>query len=216
MYSSTCDFCNELTNNTDNLFSELLAGQRISRVIAANGELRILPSLGEIIPGHLLIVPTYHITSSTLLTPDDKTALRDIFQHVQRTLVAANGQSPTAFEHGDPTGREVFSGQCVSHAHIHILPTYIDMLSILHAERPFLLSASLSDDVPVREPYLSIINGNGCVHYFSAVGAPRQYLRALYAKQVGQQGAEDWYAHIDIRKTRESVTKYAELFKKMQ
>jgi len=216
MYSSTCDFCNELTNNTNNLFSELLAGQRISRVIAAKGELRLVPSLGEIIPGHMLIVPTYHVTSSTLLTPDDKTALRDIFQHVQRIFVAANGQCPTAFEHGDPTGSEVFSGQCVSHAHIHILPTYVDMLSILHDERRFLFSALLSDDVPVSEPYLSIIDGNGWVHYFSAVGAPRQYLRALYAKQVGQHDAQDWYRRIDMTKTLESLTKYAQLFKNVQ
>jgi diadenosine tetraphosphate (Ap4A) HIT family hydrolase len=216
IYLSSCDFCAELAGSTDNLFSELLAGKQISRVIAEKGSLKILPSLGEIIPGHLLIIPTYHVTASTLLTSSDKAILRNIYSQVRKILISANGQPPTAFEHGDPTGREAFSGQCVSHAHIHILPIQVDMLARVHAERPFLLSASLDGDVRVNEPYLSIIEGDGHVHYFSGIGAPRQYLRALYASAVGQHGAEDWYPRIDITRTLERVNKYADLFKNMR
>lgn len=132
----SCDFCNELNGRTGDLFSELLGGVPASRVIFEIGDLRLFPSLGEIIQGHLLIAPTYHVTSSLNFCQQDKKYFPLLITHIRQIYNDAHGGYPVFFEHGDPTGTYVFDGQCISHAHVHVLPTYVDLLSVLNRERP--------------------------------------------------------------------------------
>jgi diadenosine tetraphosphate (Ap4A) HIT family hydrolase len=212
----TCDFCNELNGRPGDLFTELLSGEAISRVIARRGELRVLPSLGEMLPGHLLIVPTYHVTASTALRHEEKKLLTNLLWQIREIFSSENGELPTCFEHGDPAGSEVFTSQCVSHAHIHVLPISVNMLPILRVERPFLCSAPIGDtETQIDQPYVSVLGTDQQIHYFSAIGAPRQFMRALYARLIGKPSAEEWFARVDITKTLKSIDKYGKLFKEL-
>jgi hypothetical protein len=90
------------------------------------------------------------------------------------------------------------------------------MLPILRLERSFLCSAPIDDpQIQIDQPYVSVLGEDQYVHYFSAIGAPRQYMRALYATLIGKTGAENWFARVEVAKTLESIAKYGRLFKQV-
>jgi histidine triad (HIT) family protein len=210
VYDSDCDFCLELGAIPEGLFPKLVNGTQPSRVIFELGNLRVFPSLGEIIPGHLLIAPTYHVTATTKLNQEDRAALTQLVQKISDAFRRTHGEYPIFFEHGDPTGAEIAYGQCISHAHLHVLPQNIDMLPRLKKERGFIQSAKMSDlQIRIEEPYVSFAaGGDQCIHFFSAVDAPRQYMRALYSELIGNNNAHDWYSRIDPETTLNSAKKY--------
>lgn len=217
-YFSDCDFCLELRREPEGLFPKLAIDKSVSRIVLEAGHLRVFPSLGEILPGHLLIAPTYHVTASINLDAEDKSILFQLMNKISRAFMREHGEYPVYFEHGDPTGHEMAYGQCISHAHIHVLPVFVNMLDRLRTERP-LIGGSNSQDSTVRitEPYVSFIDGSNLqTHYFSAVGAPRQYMRALYSELVGKAGAQDWFSRINIETTIHNAQKYTRIFSNIE
>jgi diadenosine tetraphosphate (Ap4A) HIT family hydrolase len=199
-----CDFCAELNGQGSEIYPVPKATES-ARVVERLGGLRMLPSLGEIVQGHLLIVPTYHVTASTNFSDADKANCRTLVKFIQSRFSASFGEPPVFFEHGDPTGKEMLNGQCVEHAHVHALPKYANLLPEVRRSCRLLGVAGVGKKIDLKEPYVAILDANDEFNYFSAADAPRQYLRALYAKMVGREGAENWFANVDIDKTNESV-----------
>ena len=206
-----CDLCMELNGQEDDRFHRL-HGEYKSRIVLSIGELRVFPSLGEILPAHLLIVPTYHATASSNFVDSDKRHLIKVIGLIRRSYHREFGENPTFFEHGDPTGNDVFAGQCVSHAHIHALPRNVEMRSKVSKAHRFIGSAPAGSSVELTESYLSVMDDQEQFHYFSAVEAPRQYLRALYSRLVDRPGAENWITNVDIKKTDMSIALCRRIF----
>jgi diadenosine tetraphosphate (Ap4A) HIT family hydrolase len=208
-----CDFCSELNEGSGDRFSDALNGRCESRLVLRMSDLCVFPSLGEIVPGHLLIVPSYHVTAFTSIAPKDKAVLAQLIPLINRTFRFQHGEEPIFFEHGDPSGLDVFNGQCISHAHIHVLPHNVDMLAAVKRERRFLASAKINaPSVPVAEPYVALIESDLTAHFFSSVNAPRQYLRALYSRLVGEPGGENWFERTDVETTLRHAARYREAF----
>jgi len=213
MHIPTCDFCNEFYLRGEDLFTRRVQGRLRSRVVFSNRELRVVPSLGEIVPGHLLVVPSYHVTAGVHFHEEDGAALGGISSRISAVYRGKFGVAPIFFEHGDPTGRELAHGQCVDHAHIHAVPGGVEMLDVVRRDLRFLTVAHIGEfPVDVAEPYVCVSDDDSRMHFFSAVGAPRQYLRALYGRLVGKEGAENWYAGLNIDDTVRSVIASRELF----
>jgi diadenosine tetraphosphate (Ap4A) HIT family hydrolase len=214
MLDPGCDFCAEFNGLPDHLYSELVGRGGPARVVLTEGNLVAVPSLGEILPYHLLIIPTYHITSILNLLPNDRASFARLVRHICRAFKAAFGEKPVLFEHGDPKGTDVFNGQCVSHAHFHVLPRHVDLLSIVRSERPLLTSVALDDIGAVTdESYVAVMDDDEVLHLFSSKDAPRQYLRALYGKLVGVADAEWWRARSSGATTAASTEKLRTLFR---
>ena len=208
-----CDFCAEFNGLGGDLYNELVGKSGPSRIVLTDGNLVAVPSLGEILPYHLLVIPAYHITSILNLEPEDREPFGRMVRHICGAFEAAFGEIPVLFEHGDPRGTDVFNGQCVSHAHFHILPKHIDLLSAVRAERPLLASVGLDEiNAVTDESYVAVMDNEEVLHLFSARNAPRQYLRALYGRLVGVSGAENWYVRSSGTITASSAEKLRALF----
>jgi len=213
MLDPRCDFCAEFNGLDGDLYKKLIGKDGPSRIVLTEGNVVAVPSLGEILPYHLLVIPTYHITSILSLESGDKASFATLVRHIRGVFEAAFGETPVMFEHGDPKGTDVFNGQCISHAHFHILPRHVDLLAAVHAERPLLASISLDGISPATdEPYVAVVDDAEVMHLFSSKDAPRQYLRALYGKLVGVDGAENWYARSSGVTTAASAEKLRKLF----
>lgn len=208
-----CDFCAEFNGIHGDTFDKLTGEIALSRVVLQAGNLKVIPSLGEILPYHLLIVPTYHVTSILNLTGEDKAHFAELISHVRKVYEKKFGQAPVFFEHGDPTGKDIFGGQCVAHAHFHVLPKQVQLLSTVREERASIADIALSNLAGnVNQSYVAVMGDNETLHLFSSKDAPRQYLRALYGKLAGVEGAENWYARRDGRVTSDSTDKLRQLF----
>src|SRR5712692_9184494 len=64
-----CDFCNEFSGELENSFAARYQSAPQSRVLLSTANFRVVPSLGQIVEGHLLIVPASHFTSIADVPP---------------------------------------------------------------------------------------------------------------------------------------------------
>jgi diadenosine tetraphosphate (Ap4A) HIT family hydrolase len=112
----TCEFCAEFSGDCSRF--RRIYGLGVRRIVRSYGEVVVIPTIGQMFPASMLVVPTQHVETTaeagaSVLEQVDH-ALRDLsgrLAHLGRVLV---------FEHG--ARRCTKSGCGVYHAHIHVLP----------------------------------------------------------------------------------------------
>lgn len=120
-----CRFCGALSEDGPSAFWD--------RPLFQSPNFVVIPSLGALRKGWVLIVPKAHHISAAAL-PDH---LLDEMTSLKRALSEAltDAVGPVwAFEHG-PAAEQRLAGCGVDHAHLHVVPLEIDLLE---AVRPFL------------------------------------------------------------------------------
>jgi diadenosine tetraphosphate (Ap4A) HIT family hydrolase len=114
-----CDFCDELSGGTENSFSRIYKRELESRVLFHSDEFAVIPSLGQIVEGYLLVLPIKHFKALGDLNKPSLDQLATILECVGRILKNHYG-SYVLFEHG--TRSEGVGGCGIYHAHLHVTP----------------------------------------------------------------------------------------------
>jgi len=115
-----CEFCREFVGHPGHEFHRRYAGILESRIVWKSASHILLPSLGQLSPGHVLLLPWRHVSSFAELTPIEEAEAESALEGLRRFLGSAFGK-PLIFEHGLPP--DASSGGCgVIHAHTHIVP----------------------------------------------------------------------------------------------
>lgn len=173
------------------------------RLIAENSSWYVAATLGQIIGGYALIIPKEHISCIGALTShytgSQTESMLKITKEVCRALSLEYQQSSSAtpypvtvFEHG-------IVGQTIKHAHLHLLPTVIDLTPKIRVDFPeaefeeLQYAAHLQELYGKRpEPYLfwTIPNGKSMVCWNPP--APPQYLRLITAELIGCPERGNW------------------------
>jgi len=170
------------------------------RLIAENSDWYVVATLGQIIGGYTLVIPKAHISCLGALIPGNQTeAMLKITKETCRALSLEyrhdNSATPypvTLFEHG-------IVGQTIKHAHLHLLPTVIDLSLKIRADFPKAEFAELQCAAQLQElyvkrpePYLfwTIPSGKSMVCWNPP--APLQYLRHIVAELLGHPERENW------------------------
>jgi len=196
------------------------------RIIAENSDWYVVATLGQIIGGYALVIPKAHISCMGALTshrPDNQAeAMLKITKETCHALSLEyrhdNSATPypvTLFEHG-------IVGQTINHAHLHLLPTVIDLSQKIRADFPkaefeeLRCAARLQELYGKRlEPYLfwTIPNGKSMVCWNPP--APPQYLRHIVAELLGHPERENWRdidPDLDKQLWRETVVRLKPYF----
>src|SRR5262249_44778349 len=119
MFAINCDFCDELSDGWDNAFTRIYARNPRSRVLFRSEHFSVVPSLGQIVEGYLLILPIRHYTALADMPSQLTTELLALCNQVRRGLAKAYGPC-LFFEHGV---RALGTGGCgIEHAHLHAVP----------------------------------------------------------------------------------------------
>src|SRR5712691_104376 len=109
-----CEFCNEFAGGSANSFATHYANDVASRTILEQDGFRVLPSLGQIVPGYLLVVADRHYAAFADLSLDALKAADALKTHLSGQLRSIYGDY-LFFEHG---ARTSVSGGCgIAHAH---------------------------------------------------------------------------------------------------
>lgn len=190
----SCCFCAELSG-AQTEFHDLYPVFR-SRVVLDTPGFVVMPSLGQLAPGHMLLVPRNHVTSFGELSRAQRTEALHLYSTLRATL--SRLFSPVvSFEHGSPRG--VLSGGCgIVHAHVHFVP-----LGWHNAEPPspagdgwrenhtngWLDHATVLSEQDAG--YLMWHGPEGLPHLEAAPHVPSQHLRRHVAQLLGE-GAWDW------------------------
>ena len=146
-------------------------------------------SLGALVEGWVLVVPRHHFLNLGAL-PDEQIGKFEEFVSGTRDLVATAYNSPVyQFEHGGTTPGSAV-GCSVDHAHMHIVPTSLDLLRLakMHAshlrwlpvEGPSEARSICSDG----ESYLYLKQPDGRSYATVGTELPSQFFRQIIAKEL--------------------------------
>lgn len=108
--SVDCPFCSENLLNSSDLHDS---------VLAAGPGVQLLPTLGMLVPGHLLVISNEHLLSMADLGQDALARVSAWLTQTENILSRAFG-SYVRFEHAGTA--DGCNSACVDHAHIHLLP----------------------------------------------------------------------------------------------
>ena len=114
---STCEFCLELSDAPDTRFRSIYRGRR-DRIVVRINRIAVMPTLGQLFMGSLLVLPEFHCETAADLPPDDRRDLLDVVD-LMKDKVQKVG-FPLVVEHGVRQGSGTGCG--IYHAHIHVIP----------------------------------------------------------------------------------------------
>lgn len=182
-----CDFCNEFSGGLENSFTARYHSELRSRIVVRTQNFNVLPSLGQIVEGYLLIVPVQHYTALADLPTQLVPELSRLCGRVRRALSSTYGPC-LLFEHGVRAGQ---SGGCgIDHAHLHAVPFAcarepIEELKHRHSFKFIGGISEINDEVPPSSSYLYYENLSGQPCVFDVDFMPSQYVRKLLAESMG-------------------------------
>lgn len=189
---SACEFCDEFSDGRNNTFILRYGPELLDRVILATERFCVIPSLGQITQGHLLVVPTGHFCSLCDLPIEHIEELENLCLVVRSTLRKTFGAC-VFFEHGI---RGEGGGGCgIDHAHMHAVPVEAGgVLDILSCEFSGSVVGSLAEvkgTLARTSSYLLFEDANSTRHVFPVESLPSQYMRKLVAESIGKR-EWDW------------------------
>ena len=120
IHNDHCGFCQEIRlGSVDRNIAEQYRCE--SRIFWHSPLNLVMPSVGPLAPGHVLVVPRDHVRNSRALPTDHKQDILELLSKTELFLSNTFRSGVYVFEHGIPTDQE--GGGCgVDHAHIHLLP----------------------------------------------------------------------------------------------
>ena len=190
-----CVFCDEIHSGPNANFASRYPELK-SRVLWSDGTLFAMPCIGQLQPGHFMIMPiNHHATfrdAGAALGPLDKCIAAGI-EHV-RILLDLDACDLVVFEHG---ARDPCDGGCgIYHAHLHVVPIEqkLDVASVFTLQMPHAAS-SLEDLFKATSQSTSYalagIWGEGYLCQQLSAPLPSQFMRRQLAKALGRE-QWDW------------------------
>lgn len=172
--SARCPFCDR--------------GALEERLILESANFAVIPTKGQIVEGYVLIVPKRHTICFGDMSEQEMDEAALILERVRTAITAVYGQAPIFFEHG-------IVGQTVKHAHIHAVPTDVDLFDRIVADFPDYQKIStlgaLQETFQREGPYLYYENAAAEKFLFRIFKWP-QYLRLMLADAVGHPDRGNW------------------------
>jgi diadenosine tetraphosphate (Ap4A) HIT family hydrolase len=194
-----------------------------NRLIAETNDFYLIATLGQITNGgYVLLIPKQHIECVGAFSSGQTGAMVDTSFAVCMALsleyqdrVSSASYPVTAFEHG-------IVGQTVKHAHLHFLPTVVDVTARIRADFPEAKFEELQYAAHLHElysknpqPYLfwTIPGGKSMVCWNPP--APPQYLRIVVADLLKRPERSNWRnmdPELDKRLWEETVARLKPYF----
>ena len=192
MFASGCRFCARL-EEADSEASEQWSPVRRSEHLLA------VPSIGPLLPGWLLVLPTSHELSFADLSREAAVAAE--LEEIAAWWADLFGPL-SWFEHG-PASEGSPVGCGVDHAHMHLVPLGgLDLLALARSYMPSLLFEPIGGVEEIGRcrqagtPYLYLRAESGQSWLASSPGIPSQFFRQLIAAAQGRPEEFDWKCHM--------------------
>lgn len=199
--NSECRLCREINNK--NLIIKLKLGLS-NTVIAKNGDWLVLPALGSVVPGYIMIVNTNHSYHSIACCPDEQLKkLEETICLCKKALKKIYNSNCILFEHG-VLSESMIGSNSVNHVHLHILPIEVDLYNTFSHENfkqintfDDLKNIALLNNIA----YLFYENNHGKRFYIEDENGvfPSQFFRRQVANAVGRSEEWNWriYPHYE-------------------
>lgn len=190
-----CEFCVELVEPESPNALSLVLGRGGDWRMTASARVAVIPSIGPLAVGHVLVCPVSHVRSSADACRATFAELWATALNIGISLERIVGQSPVIFEHGP--GRAASSGACIEHAHIHVVPVGVSAERLLQGTG---VEWDASNRPPEQSALRALCRDRG--YLLATVGGVwatstdrrirSQELRKVIARLVGNPLRWDW------------------------
>lgn len=173
-----CIFCNLEKNKIENT------------ILDETNHFYILPTVGSLVDGYILVVSKRHINSMSELTKNEMDEYNFIIKKYRNIFRDIYGKYPIVFEHGSPVSDNSIRANSVIHAHSHIVNhAYLDEPKII--KRLNFKPIQRIEDIKSNENYIMYINNNFkyVTYNFEPIS---QLMRKLIAKDLKYEDKFDW------------------------
>ena len=184
------------------VFCEIDKSKKYNTIIEETDNFLIMPTIGSLVEGYLLIVYKKHLYSISKVPDEIKNEYIEIIEKYRKLFKQKYGKYPIVFEHGspDPTG---MCTCCLIHAHSHIVNhNYINEKEILNKEN-FKKIRSFSD-VKNDTNYIYYKSNNGTDYVSYNYEPISQLMRIFVAKDLNIEDKYNWRTNLfedNIEKT---------------
>lgn len=195
IYLDGCVFCDSRTTTFGNTpeFKRLLGDKIASRKLFETENFVVLPTVGQIVEGYLLIMPKTHTTSIGDLGFKLLKELDYVCSEVEQIL-ENNYSKPIFFEHGVCRSEYKYNGCCVDHSHIHAVPTAVNVSAeLMKKGYKYTKLEKVSDlgEHGQNRNYLYVKDNSGS-YLFEANEIQSQLIRYIIAEKLGTPEKGDW------------------------
>lgn len=170
----------------------------------------VLPALGCLVPGYIMIISRKHVYSMAYLTEKEMCELGDLVQYLRGILLKKYGVVPILFEHGSALGFCDESACSVEHAHWHLVPIQLSEENKIIEDTGSIQIANLQQVRLYKgKPYMLYVNEKEQHYISNNTMLSSQYMRKWIAKEIGHFSEWDWrkYEFID------NITRTISLFR---
>ena len=191
-----CEICTEISGvGHRDLLVELLGGNPGSWVLFESSHFAVLPSVGPLVAGHVLICPRRHTNRLASVYLDEVGDLKRTKATVANVLEAVFGSPVQFFEHGASVDGQ-YVPCTVTHAHLHALPVrpiWPELPTSLTWDAVSSTPTALARHVGDNEYlYYEGSDGNAVVATKVGLRIESQLLRRVIAEQLGHPTEWNW------------------------
>jgi diadenosine tetraphosphate (Ap4A) HIT family hydrolase len=211
----SCTFCDQFRDMYNFGILEQYIGQW-HRIVWQTSDFVIVPSVGPLTEGHVLVIPRQHYLSFRSLPGHLHDDAVDVLNVVGTVVESCYGPF-VCFEHGSVGDSVISSGASTVHAHLHIVPCVVDLMDIITKKFRHQRLKGLRDLFSIRsdKPYLYFASASGGAVYAEVDHQlPNQYLRREICKLLGKPDKWDWRVYMDIESLKRTKDRLMEYFQR--
>jgi len=199
LQSTQCKYCNVITNGSTEIYDT---------IIEETKNFIVMPSLGSLVKGWLLITPKSHILNSRQLKINERKELNDLITKYSKSSSSLFEKNVAVFEHG-AVYQDSIVGCGIDHAHVHIVPVAFDMeAQVKNSEKTFMeLDNSINDD----KPYWVFSVNNGPVQFTNTMKHTSQFFRKVIATAINSPESYDYKKSTSNKNVIATLLKYKAL-----
>lgn len=173
-----CPFCNL---DTSIYYNE---------IIDETDNFRIVPCIGSLVDGYVLVLPKKHVYCMTSFSADITEEYNNILKKYRNIFKKIYGKYPIVFEHGtpDPCG---ICANCVIHGHTHIVNhNYKNENEIINKLR--LKTINNIFDIEKKKNYIYYMSPKGKEYVTYDFEPISQIMRIFIARDLGIEKEYNW------------------------
>ena len=198
MNKKQCCICSQIRGDASNdlLAHTISSDSYTRRVLIESDALAVIPSIGPLVTGHVLLCPKMHFKSFAQIPSTLEAEFDGIKKRVSSLLRQTYGHRVHLFEHG--SARNAQQPLCtVEHAHIHFVPTDVEIWPDIEHEfewQPVHKGITALTEIVGEMEYLWYESPKGLSVVATGIEGTfeSQYLRKIFARAVGLGDAWNW------------------------
>lgn len=175
----------------------------------------VIPALGSIVEGYILIISKKHINSMSDLTNEEINEYENLIAKYREIFKSIYKKYPIIFEHGAPNIEDKIRANSVNHAHTHIVNhNYKNEQSLI--EKLNFKKISKIQNLNRNKNYIFYISPNNSIYVTNTFESISQIMRIEIAKDLNINDKYDWRKNKFENNIIITINKIDDYFKKIK